>query len=88
MLYKSRKTTAPMAEPVLAKEIPIPAAITLRIPQKNESPTPDIGPIKEALTAVIALASKSGSSLFFFSIDATRPIIKLLMCMVALNHVV
>ena len=79
---------APSGEPVAAKEIPIPAAITRKIPQKNESPIPDIGPINDALTAVIELASKCSSSLFCFSIEATNPIMKLLICIVALNQVV
>ena len=66
-MYKSKKTIAPNGEPVLANEIPIPAAITRKMPQKKESPMPESGPINEALTAVIELASKFSSSLFCFS---------------------
>jgi PTS system mannose-specific IID component len=47
---------------------------TRKMPQKKESPMPESGPISEALTAVIELASKFSSSLFCFSIEATSPI--------------
>jgi mannose/fructose/N-acetylgalactosamine-specific phosphotransferase system component IID len=36
-LYKSKKTIAPNGEPVLANEIPIPAAITRKMPQKKDT---------------------------------------------------
>ena len=53
----------------------IPAAITRSTPQKIESPIPARGPIRLDFTALIDAVSKSGFSLFSFSIEATSPII-------------
>ena len=44
--------------PLFASPIPIPAAITLNVPQKKESPIPDIGPIRPTFTLLIEDVSK------------------------------
>ena len=60
--------------PALAKPIARPAQTTLHTPQNNESPIPAKGPIKLVLIEPIAAASKSGFSLFSFSIEPAMPI--------------
>ncbi|MNI75118.1 hypothetical protein D3C73_1312450 [compost metagenome] len=63
MLNTSRNSSGPRILPDDANEIPNPAAIIRSVPQKNESPIPANGPISDAFTALIELASKSSSSI-------------------------
>ena len=61
--------------PLFASPIPIPAAITLNVPQKKESPIPDIGPIRPTFTLLIEDVSKVSDFAFSSSI-ATPSVIR------------
>ena len=50
-----------------------------------ESPIPARGPIRLDFTALMDPASKSGCSLFFFSMEATRPMMKVEQVIVVLK---
>ena len=85
MLKRSRNTIGAKTFPDAPSPTAIPAAITRRTPQKMESPIPARGPIREDFTALMELASKSFCSLFFFSMDATRPMMNVDKVMVVLK---
>ena len=60
--------------PVSAREQAIPPAKGRRVPQNTESPIPDNGPIKLALTALMELTSNSRFLAFCSSMAAVIPI--------------
>ena len=64
---------APRGEPLMARLMPMPAAMTRRTPQKIASPIPDIGPMRETLIPSMDSVSKSSCSEFSLSMEATRP---------------
>ena len=68
-----RNSIGPKILPPAENEIAIPAAIIRSVPHMRESPTPAIGPIKDALTALIDVSSKSELLAFSSSIAANIP---------------
>ena len=85
MLNSSKNTIGARIFPVIPSPTAIPAAITRRTPQKMESPIPASGPIRLDFTALMEFASKSFCSLFFFSMEATSPMIKVEQVIVVLK---
>ena len=64
---------APKGLPVAARPMPMPAAMMRKTPQKKASPTPDRGPMRDALTAWMLLTSKFSSSAASRSMAAQMP---------------
>ena len=62
--------------PLSASPIPIPAAITLNVPQKKESPIPDIGPIRPTFTLLIEDVSKVSDFEFSSSVKSITDSLK------------
>ena len=71
-----RNIIGPNIFPFNESAVPIPVAMSLRVPQKNESPIPDRGPIKAVLILFIELSSKSSDSEFSCSIAVEIPNIR------------
>ena len=72
--------------PFSARLVPIPVAIRGSVPQKKESPSPASGPIREALTLSIAVASMFFCWLFFSSIAVVIPSSRVTICGVVLKN--
>ena len=64
----------PRMLPCWAREIPSPKAIMRTVPWKNESPTPDKGPISDVFTALMVSGLKfSLSKAYCSSMEAASP---------------
>ena len=59
--------------PFSARDVPIPVAITLRVPQNMESPIPARGPISATFTLLMEEVSKSALSALLSSMAADIP---------------
>ena len=68
--------TAPSIFPCCASPMPMPAAITRKVPQKKESPIPESGPISPTFTLLMESVSKFSSFAFSSSIATPSVIIK------------